>query len=181
MIGDLMELAQIDAGALRLQRRPVSLGEVAAEVVDAMQARASRRGVQLALRVEGDPSPAFPLDGTRMERAVANLVRNALEHTPEPGRIDVVVRASDGSVTLSVEDTGEGISATDLPRVWERFYRGERSRRRNGDGAAGTGLGLAIVRGIVEAHGGTVDAQSSPGAGSVLTIHLPARVAAGAE
>ena len=146
-----------------------------------MQARASRRGVQLALRVEGDPSPAFPLDGTRMERAVANLVRNALEHTPERGRIDVVVRASDGSVTLSVEDTGEGISATDLPRVWERFYRGERSRRRNGDGAAGTGLGLAIVRGIVEAHGGTVDAQSSPGAGSVLTIHLPARVAAGAE
>jgi two-component system sensor histidine kinase BaeS len=172
MIDDLFELAQLDAGALRLERRPVALQEVAAEVVDAMQAQARRQGVALRLQPEGG-APEVPLDGARLERALANLVRNALEHTPSGGRVDVAVFAENGVVGVRVQDGGEGIAANDLPRIWERFYRAEKSRRRSSSGADGAGLGLAIVKGIVEAHGGTVEAASAPGSGATFTVRLP--------
>jgi len=172
MIDDLFELAQLDAGALKLERQPVALQEIAAEVVDAMQAQAQRKGVTLAFEVAGEP-PVLSLDGARIERVAANLVRNALEHTPRGGRIEVSVFAEDGQVALRVSDTGEGIEAEDLARIWDRFYRAEKSRRR-GDGAAdGAGLGLAIVRGFVEAHHGTVEASSAPGRGATFTVRLP--------
>ena len=172
MIDDLFELAQIDAGALQLRTRALTLQEVTAEVVDAMQAQALRRDVTLAIEIDGEP-PALPLDGARIERAVANLVRNALEHTPSGGEIRVSVGADGEGVRLSVADGGNGVAADDLPHIWDRFYRGEKSRRRSTGGADGAGLGLAIVRGIVEAHGGTVAARSEPGAGAVFTFHLP--------
>ncbi|MEX0786933.1 MAG: HAMP domain-containing sensor histidine kinase [Dehalococcoidia bacterium] len=172
MIEDLFELAQLDAGALRLDRRPTALQEIAAEVVDAMQAQAQQAGVALALRVEGEPSE-LALDGARIERATANLVRNALEHTPSGGRIDVSVFARDGQVGLRVADSGEGIQPDDLARIWDRFYRAEPSRRRGPRSADGAGLGLAIVRGVVQAHGGSVSAGSTPGHGATLTALFP--------
>lgn len=172
MIDDLFELAQMDAGALRLDRQPVALQEVAAEVVDAMQEQARRAGVGLSLRVEGAP-PELSLDGARIERVAANLVRNALEHTPGGGRVDVSVFAEDGFVALRVADTGEGIDADDLARVWDRFYRAEKSRRRGPGAADGAGLGLAIVRGFVEAHGGAVEAAAASGRGATFTVRLP--------
>ena len=174
MIDDLFELAQMDAGALRLDRQPVALQEIAAEVVDAMEAQARRSGVELALSIEGDP-PEVPLEGARIERVAANLVRNALEHTPEGGRVEVAVAADGANVVLRVSDTGEGIGPDDLSRIWERFYRAEKSRRREPGADDGAGLGLAIVRGIVEAHGGSVSAESAPGEGAVFTMRLPAR------
>lgn len=172
MIDDLFELARLDAGALQLDRRPVALQEVAAEVVDAMTPQARAKGVELALRVESQPA-LLSLDGGRIERAVANLVRNAIEHTPAGGRIDVSVGAPNGAVELRVRDTGEGIDAADLKQIWERFYRGDKSRNRASAPTDGAGLGLAIVRGIVEAHGGSVDARSEIGAGSTFTLRLP--------
>ena len=172
MIEDLFELARLDADALRLDRQPVALQDVAAEVVDAMQALARQRDVALDLRVEGAP-PEVPLDGTRIERAVSNLVRNALEHSRPGGRVDVSVAACEDWVRLTVADTGDGIDADDLPRVWERFYRAEKSRNRYGGSGDGAGLGLAIVRGIVEAHGGTVEATSTPGHGATFELRLP--------
>ena len=172
MIDDLFELAQIDAGALTLSRQPVALQEIAAEVVDAMRARARRDGVMLALRLEGTP-PELLLDGTRVERAVANLVRNALEHTPAGGQVEVRVALEDGCTALRVSDTGEGIEPGDLPRIWDRFYRAERSRQRGPRSDQGAGLGLAIVRGTVEAHGGEVAVVSMPGRGATFTIRLP--------
>jgi signal transduction histidine kinase len=172
MLDDLFELAQIDAGALRLERRPLSLAEIAADVGDAMQAQAQRAGVRLDVEA-AELLPLLDLDGARMERAVANLLRNAIEHTPRGGAIRVRADATAGEVTVSVEDTGEGIAPEDLERVWEPFYRGDRSRQRGAASGDGAGLGLSIVRGIVEAHGGRVTARSAPGAGATFTIHLP--------
>ncbi len=172
MINDLFELAQIDAGAMRLDKQPVTLQEVAAEVVDAMQAQARGNGVTLALNVTGTP-PEVLLDGTRIERAIANLVRNALEHTPTGGRIDVRVAVDGDRVSLRVSDTGDGIEAADLPHIWARFYRAEKSRRRAPGADDGAGLGLAITRGIVESHGGVVEVLSEPGAGAAFSVLLP--------
>ena len=171
MIDDLFELAQTDAGALTLDRRPLALQEVAAEVVDAMQARSQQREVSLSLQIEGEP-PQLSLDGARMERVVSNLVRNAVEYTPEGGRVTVGVFAENGCVSLRVSNTGPGIDEADLPRVWDRFYRAEKSRQRQ-NGGDGGGLGLAIVKGFVEAHGGSVGAASAPGEGTTFTIRLP--------
>lgn len=176
MIDDLFELAQIDAGALRLEKQPLALQEIAAEVVEAMQAQALRAGVSLTLAVEGEPPPV-PLDGSRIEAALANLLRNALRHTPAGGRIEVSVTAEPEMVRVSVADSGEGIDPADLPHIWERFYRARRLRRaaRGNRGDRGAGLGLAIVRGTVEAHGGAVEVSSIPGAGAAFTLRLPRR------
>jgi len=174
LIDDLFELAQMDAGALRLERQPVALHEVAADVVDAMQAQARRDDVTVTLSVEDEP-PDLLLDGARIERAIANLLRNALEHTPPGGRIEVAVTPEQQRVALRVTDSGDGIDQDDLPYIWQRFYRGEKSRKRGPRAADGAGLGLAIVRGIVEAHGGSVDATSTPGHGATFTVWLPSR------
>ncbi|MEX2229788.1 MAG: HAMP domain-containing sensor histidine kinase [Dehalococcoidia bacterium] len=172
MLDDLFELAQIDAGALRLDRRPLTVQEIVMDVADAMQALAAQ--AQVALEVDIDAGgPPLAIDGARMERAVANLVRNALEHTRAGGRIALRVAAGPRDVAVTVEDDGEGIPADVLSHVWERFYRGDRSRTRGSGSGDGAGLGLAIVRGIVEAHGGTVEARSTPGTGSAFTIRLP--------
>jgi len=173
MIDDLFELARMDAGALELELHPVSLEEVAAEVVDAMQAQAQRRGVELLLHADGGQRE-ISLDGARMERVAANLVRNALEHTTTGGKIDVSVSHDNGWASLRVTDDGIGIESEALPRIWDRFYRAERSRQRAEGSENGAGLGLAIVRGFVEAHGGTVEAASSPGEGTTFTVKLPA-------
>lgn len=172
MIDDLFELAQMDAGALRLNRQRVSLQEIAAEVIETMEAPAKFASVQLSLGVIGSP-PEVSVDGARIERAVANLLRNALEHTPSGGRVEVSVAAADSHVELRVADTGDGIEQEDLPHIWDRFYRAEKSRRRSPGNGDGAGLGLAIVRGIVEAHGGSVHARSASGEGAVFSFRLP--------
>lgn len=179
MIDDLFELARMDAGVLELDRRMIALQDVASEVVDAMTPLALRSGVTLSLQVEGSPPP-LSIDGARMERVITNIVQNAIEHTPEQGSVDVRVAVpSTDAVTLQVADTGCGIAERDLPHIWDRFYRGERSRHRSDlGGAGGAGIGLAIVQSVVESHGGSVDARSAPGEGTVMTVRLPAAVRA---
>jgi signal transduction histidine kinase len=171
MIDDLFELSQLDAGALKLERRRLCVQDIAAEVVDSMQAAARLAGVELALKVDSSP-PEIEIDGARMERAIANLVRNALEHTPGGGRVLISIAAANSDIDLRVTDTGSGIAPSDLPHVWERFYRADISRGRNGSGD-GAGLGLAITRGIVEAHGGSVEASSGGGGGATFVLRLP--------
>jgi signal transduction histidine kinase len=175
MIDDLFELARIDAGAMKLQRRPVAVHEVVSEVVEAMRARAARSNIAIDLQVRGEAPPAL-IDGDRIERAISNLLRNALEHSAAGDVVRVCVDASGDHAIVEVEDTGDGIAEADLPHIWTRFYRAERSRARPTAQSDGVGLGLAITKGIVELHGGTVRVRSQRGAGTSFTMQLPLTV-----
>ena len=168
VITDLQDLAEADAGALRLHREQVYLTDLLAQVAEAHRAQADRVGVTIAVRTEADPQ--VDADPVRLRQAVGNLVANAVRHTPSGGRVTISASATDAEVIVSVTDTGSGISAEDLPRVFDRFWRAEKSRSRQ---TGGSGLGLAIVRQLTEAHGGTVSATSTPAQGSTFTLHLP--------
>lgn len=172
IIDDLQDLAAADAGALRLHPEPVRTGELLSQVAAAHQARAETAGVRLKV-VGAAPAPELRADPVRLRQAVGNLVSNAVRHTPAGGT--VTLRAyGDGSgdmVGIEVVDTGTGIPADDLPYVFDRFWRAEKSRSRR---TGGSGLGLAIVRKLTEAHGGTASATSTEGEGSAFTLRLPA-------
>jgi signal transduction histidine kinase len=105
-----------------------------------------------------------------MRQAVANLVDNAIKYTPAGGRVTVTAASTDGGLRIEVADTGIGIPPTDLPRIWDRLYRGDRSRSERG-----LGLGLTLVKSIVEAHGGRAEAHSDPGAGARFVVEVPER------
>ena len=174
LIDDLFELSQIEAGALKLHLEPTSLADLVSDALESMSAQAEKKRVRLAGQVEGVP-PRVPLDAPRMQRVLYNLIQNAIRHTPQDGTITLTVREAADQVELTVMDTGEGIPETDLPHVFDRFYRGERARtRERQDGSPGVGLGLAIARGIVEAHGGSIQAASVPGQGATFHVVLPA-------
>ncbi|MFD3513035.1 sensor histidine kinase [Streptomyces sp. NPDC058657] len=175
IIDDLQDLAQADAGALRLRLEPVRIGELLAQVAAAHQAHAEAAGVALTVSdpLPGRPEPALRADPVRVRQAVGNLVSNAVRHTPRGGRVTLRTgtSAAGDEVRVDVADTGVGIPPEDLPHVFDRFWRAEKSRSRR---TGGSGLGLAIVRKLTEAHGGTASATSTPGEGSVFTLRLPA-------
>lgn len=173
MVDDLFQISQIDAGVLPLDRQRVALQEIAAEVTDAMQARAAVAGIALALTVT-EALPLIAVDGALVERAVGNLIANAIEHTPRGGHIEVAVMSIDQVQRLTVTDTGPGIEPTHRDRVWDAFFRVDPSRNRALGQSQGAGLGLAIVRGVAEAHGGRVTLDSTLGQGSTFAIELPA-------
>jgi len=168
LVEDLLELTRAESGRLRLRRENVDLGSVASNILRTFEPRAQQLGVQLRIfgapvRIDGDPD--------RLAQVLVNLIDNSLRHTPAGGSVTVDVATYDGSATLVVRDTGAGIPYNDLPHVFERFYVVDRSRARD---VTGTGLGLSIVKGIVEAHGGTVTADSEFGAGATFTCAFPA-------
>jgi len=175
IIDDLQDLAAADAGVLRLHPEPVRVEDVLDQVAAAHQGRAETAGVALTVRAPAADAPVPPLtaDPVRLRQAVGNLVSNAVRHTPAGGRVTLHARLSGagGQVVLDVADTGSGIAADDLPHVFDRFWRAEKSRNRR---TGGSGLGLAIVRKLVEAHGGSVAVESTEGQGSVFTLRLPA-------
>jgi signal transduction histidine kinase len=173
MIGDLFDLAQIDAGALRLEKRLLPVQEIVAEVIEGMRPQAERAGIDLQFVPPASEVPDVPLDGSRFERAVSNLVRNALQHTPAGGEIRASLSREGPWVSLDVTDNGEGFDGAQAERVWDRFYRGDKSRGRKGSVGDGAGLGLSIVRGFVEAHGGEVACMAAPGKGATFTLRLP--------
>ncbi|MEU8330922.1 HAMP domain-containing sensor histidine kinase [Micromonospora sp. NPDC048839] len=168
VITDLQDLAQADAGALRLHREQVYLADLLAQVAEAYRVQADRAGVAILLRTDADPQ--VDADPVRLRQAVGNLVGNAVRHTPPGGRVTISADATDTEVVITVTDTGSGISAEDLPRVFDRFWRADKSRSRQ---TGGSGLGLAIVRKLVEAHRGTIGVTSTPNQGSTFTLHLP--------
>jgi two-component system sensor histidine kinase BaeS len=167
LLDDLRTLSTAEAGALKLHRQKTAPKELAEDAVAAFRTRAAAGGVQLEERV----SPGLPdldVDPTRIGEVLANLVHNALRHTPVGGTVVVSADpASDGGVAFAVDDTGAGIPPGVLPYVFDRFVRGPDS--------GGAGLGLAIARSLVEAHGGTISADSGPEGGTVMRFVLPAR------
>ncbi|GII52529.1 two-component sensor histidine kinase [Planotetraspora thailandica] len=169
IIDDLRDLAVADAGELRLHKELVDVPDLLAQVATAHRGAADAAGVTLATHAHGDPG--VQADPVRLRQAVGNLVSNAVRHTPPGGSVTLSSRIEDGHVVIEVADTGEGIGPGDLPHVFERFWRADRSRTR---ATGGSGLGLSIVRRLAEAHGGTVSAASVLGEGSVFTLRLPA-------
>ncbi|MGO1052658.1 sensor histidine kinase [Crossiella sp. CA198] len=169
IIDDLQDLAAADAGAFRLHPEPVAVADLLDQVAAAHRARAEQSGIALRTTVTGDPE--LHADPVRLRQLVGNLVANAVRHTPVGGTVTLAGQTEGAEVVLTVTDTGSGIEADDLPFVFDRFWRAEKSRNR---GTGGSGLGLAIVRQLAEAHGGTVSATSTPGVATVFTLRLPA-------
>lgn len=163
----LLELARHDTSALALQREPCDLAAIAREATGVLCPAAEEHRLSLNLELAPASCRANP-DG--IAQILLNLVSNAIEHTPEGGRITVRTSADTTHVTVTVIDTGCGIAAEHLPRIFHRFYRADQSRNRRTGGA---GLGLAICKAIAEAHGGTLDVLSTAGQGSTFTLRIP--------
>ncbi|MEW2117857.1 ATP-binding protein [Streptomyces sp. NPDC005474] len=169
IIDDLQVLAASDAGTLQLHQEYLEVSAVLHHVATVHGGRAQTAGVAVEVDAEGDAW--LFADPLRLRQAVGNLVSNAIRHTPPGGKVTLRPRRTGTKVLIEVADTGSGIGPEDLPRVFDRFWRAERSRSRR---TGGSGLGLAIVRQLVEAHDGEVTVTSTPGAGTVFALHLPA-------
>ena len=164
---NLTQLAALDAEGIEVERSPFGAGELVTELVERYQPRASAGG--LALRTEpSDPDVQVLGDRGKTDQALQNVVDNALKFT-RSGEVVVSVTPQQAHVEIAVRDTGDGIPPRDLPRIFERFYKVDRAR----GGQPGSGLGLSIARHLVELQGGTIAAESSPGAGTVVRVRLP--------
>ena len=170
LIDDLFELTTLDSGELRLRLEMLPIQDVIAEAVDIFRPQVEKAGIRLTF-TPGDGATTVLADPNRLSRVIYNLLQNAIRHTPNDGAIILqTARVAEG-VEIAVRDTGEGIPPEDLPHVFDRFYRGDKSRSRE---HGGSGLGLAIARAIVEAHGGDISVMSQQGEGTTFTFVLPA-------
>jgi signal transduction histidine kinase len=168
LVEDLLAMARSESGRLIMRKERFDLTDVAAMVVDTFSQRASKLDVDLDLEA---PEPVYvDADRDRLAQVAVNLVDNALRHTPAGGSVMVEVGAEAQWALLRVRDTGAGIAHADLAHIFDRFYVADRSRSR---GQSGTGLGLSIARNLVEAHGGTLVADSKLGRGATFTCRIP--------
>jgi len=170
LVEDLRTVSLAESGALQLRREPVDLVALARNVTEGFMPRADAAGLRLRFEAAGG-QPAIAVDPALIRRVLANLVTNALRHTPAGGEVIVMIAADGGMQRLTITDTGPGIPAELRPRIFERFVRGP--------GSDGSGLGLAIARDLVAAHGGSIRAEDAPGGGARLVVELPAAPAAG--
>ncbi len=166
LIQDLQDVTRISAGRLRIDQRPVLLDELIDEMAHLFGPTMVEAGLHFSCTIDREVPP-LPLDRVRMGQVISNLLANAVRFTPEGGQVECALVAHATSVAVTVRDTGPGISAEDLPRLFERYWQAPRLLR------SGSGLGLYIVKGIVEAHGGRVSVESTLGAGSTFTVTLP--------
>ena len=165
MLTTLMDISEAESGAIELHREMVPLGDIVARAVDLYRDTAEVKGVVLEPHV--DAGVVVSIDRLRFEQVAANLIDNAIKYTPSGGRVDISVAREDSHAVLRVRDTGIGIPSAELPRIWERLFRGDQSRTERG-----LGLGLSLVKAVVEAHGGTVEVASTPGHGSTFEVNL---------
>jgi signal transduction histidine kinase len=167
MLNNLMDVAEAQTGAMRLDRSDISLRELIAGVADLYEFVAEERKSRILLE-EGERDLRILADADRLKQALANLVDNSLKYGGEDNEVRIALREEAGSAILSVTDRGPGIRDEDLPLIWDRLYRGDLSRSERG-----LGLGLSYARAIVEAHGGSVDVSTEMGKGSTFVFRLP--------
>jgi two-component system sensor histidine kinase BaeS len=168
LVEDLRTLSLSESGALRLHREPTDLAALLAETVAAFGAKADAGSVSLRVST-AEELPTLELDQARMHQVIGNLLANALRFTPAGGVVDMHAAPAANGVEITISDTGSGIAPEVLPRIFDRFFR-------SGD-SGGTGLGLPIARSLVEAHGGSIEAESPPGGGTTVRVQLPAHSA----
>lgn len=169
LLEDLRTLSLTEAGALALHPEAIDLVDLVGDVAGAHRRLASAKGVEIRLEA-AQPVPEIMVDPVRIREVVANLILNSLRAMPDGGQLEVGVTAQEGSVLLTVADTGIGLPADEVARAFDRFHKGSTS--------SGSGLGLTISRDLIEAHGGSISMESEPGVGTTITIDLPVAVVA---
>jgi len=164
LVDDLRTLANAESGTLTLQKEPTDLGILLQDVVKTFSEESAARHVAVDARAASD-LPLVDVDPVRMREVLTNLVSNALHHTPAGGSVSLDAAARGDRLAIDVTDSGAGIAASDLPKIFDRFYKGT--------GSSGSGLGLTISKNLVEAHGGDIRAESPPGKGTTMTFTIP--------
>ena len=165
MLTTLMDISEAETGVMKLEKKPVKISDLLTGIVEMYQYIVEEKGVALSIDVPEDLY--VTVDPGRMTQVLANLLDNAIKYTPSGGRVAIETNYADGRWEISITDTGVGISPKDLPKIWDRLYRGDASRS-----TRGLGLGLSFVKAIVQAHQGSVSVVSTPGQGSTFTLSL---------
>ena len=169
LVEDLLTLARLEARGSAPALAPVDVEKLLREAAADWARPSAQKGVVIAVECAAD-FPALHADESQLVQVLNNLIENALKYTPAAGRIALRAALADGAIELRVADTGAGISPEDLPHIFQRFFRAEKARSRE---HGGTGLGLSIVKHIVQAHGGTAEAESAPGQGTTIVLRFP--------
>ena len=167
LVEELTELSRIETGKAELKKEPIDLNKLVEEVIAQLSPQAERQQLSIS-REFATNLPSVLADKDRVRQVITNLVHNAIKFTPAGGRITITSRALEGSVVVHIADTGIGIPEEDLPRVFERFYKGDKARA-----GGGTGMGLAIAKHVIQAHGGSIWVRSEEGKGSTFAFSLP--------
>jgi len=171
-VNDLLRLARLDAKQEQIQQALVHLPALLDQVCGDMEAATTARHITVHVDVAPEAT-ACSADPAKLHDIFRNLLENAVNYSPDGARIDITAARDSHAVVVTVHDRGPGIPAADLPRIFERFYRVDRSRTRDPRDPGGTGLGLSIVRHLVELHGGTVSARNREGGGASVSVMLP--------
>lgn len=174
LVEDLRTLSLAETGQLTLAKEEFNLGEMISDIATSFSGQAEQAGVCIEVGIPENTTPLLYFgDPGRLDQVLSNLVANALRYTSQGGIIRLAASMNGGEAVLKVSDNGKGIPPEDLPFIFDRFWKGERSRHKQA--GAGSGLGLAISRQLVQAHGGTIGVESKPGEGSTFTIKLPVK------
>jgi len=168
MLKILMDISEAETGTMKLNLAPIQLADLIRDVVELYQVIAEEKKVTLLATPHENLE--IQADRARLEQALANLIDNAIKYTPAGGRVEVTAHQQDQEAIIRVKDNGIGIPAAEIPRIWERLYRGDKSRSQKG-----LGLGLCLVKAVIQAHHGKVEVESAPDQGSEFSVHLPLR------
>jgi signal transduction histidine kinase len=164
LVEDLRTLANAESGAVTLQKESTDVASLTEDVVASLSAESARRHVEVRVEAPLEPT-VISVDPLRVREVLMNLLSNALQHTPSGGVVSLGISYANGGATISIADTGSGITPEDLPKIFDRFHKDRASR--------GSGLGLAISKSLIALHGGDIRAESTPGRGTTITITLP--------
>ncbi len=167
MVAELTELTRIETGKAELRLEPADLNRLVEEIIGQLSPQAERQQLTVSKELD-DRLPPVPMDAERIRQVIINLLHNAIKFTPPGGSVTITTRAGEKAATVAVADTGAGIARSDLPHIFERFYKADRSRS-----GGGTGMGLAIAKHVIGAHGGSIRVESEEGRGSTFSFDLP--------